>query len=79
VLRFHLDEHVDHAIARALASRGIDVTTSTQAGLVGADDAEHAEFAKREARVVFTNDADFLALAAQGIDHAGIAYSAPGT
>jgi len=28
--------------------------------------------------VIYTNDADFLALAAQGIDHAGVVYNATG-
>lgn len=37
-MRFHLDEHVDHAIARGLRNRGIEVTTATDAGLLGASD-----------------------------------------
>jgi len=77
VLRFHLDEHVDHGVARALASRGIDVTTTTDAGLLGASDEEHLAFAGREGRVCVTHDADFLAIAAASSDHAGIAYCAP--
>jgi Domain of unknown function (DUF5615) len=78
VLRFHLDEHVDHAIARGLRSRGIDATTTADAGLLGADDVAHVEFALREGRVIFTNDADFLALASQSVHHGGIAYCARG-
>ena len=46
MLRFHLDEHVNHAIAKALASRGIDVTTTTEAGLLAAADEKHLEFAR---------------------------------
>jgi hypothetical protein len=79
VLAFHLDEHMDHAIAYGLRSRGIDVTTTTEAGLLGADDPAHLEFALREQRVVVTNDADFLAFANQSIDHAGIAYAPRGS
>lgn len=78
MLRFHLDEHVDHAVARGLADRGIDVTTAASANLLSADDEAHVAFALREGRVIFTNDADFLRLAAHGISHAGIAYCAPG-
>lgn len=37
-IRLHLDEHVDHEIATGLRTRGIDVTTTTDAGLLGADD-----------------------------------------
>jgi hypothetical protein len=32
-IRFHLDEHVDPAIATALRRAGIDVTTTNEAGL----------------------------------------------
>jgi predicted nuclease of predicted toxin-antitoxin system len=74
VLAFHLDEHIDPAIAFGLRRRGIDCTTTADAALLGADDTAHVEFALREGRVVVTNDADFLALATEGLSHAGIAY-----
>ncbi|MGI8978018.1 MAG: DUF5615 family PIN-like protein [Pirellulaceae bacterium] len=74
MLRFHLDEHVDHAIAHGLRRRQIDVTTTTDAELLAARDEEHVEFALREGRVIFTNDADFLRLAALGVLHSGIVY-----
>ena len=45
-IRFHLDEHVDHDIARGLRHRGIDVTTTTDAGLLEADDAQHIVYAR---------------------------------
>ena len=78
MIRFHLDEQVDHAIARGLRHRGIDVTTCTDADLLEADDEKHIAFALREARVIFTNAADFPRLHEQGVEHAGIAYCAPG-
>ena len=31
MIRFHLDERVEAAVARALRDRGIDVTTATEA------------------------------------------------
>jgi predicted nuclease of predicted toxin-antitoxin system len=65
---------MDHAIARGLRSRGIDVTTTSEVGLLGADDPAHIEFALREQRVIVTSDADFLAFANQSDEHAGIAY-----
>jgi predicted nuclease of predicted toxin-antitoxin system len=77
-MRFHLDEHVDPAIARSLRLRGIDVTTTIDAGLVSAPDELHFEFAKRERRVIFTNDTDFLRIAASSTDHPGVAYCARG-
>jgi hypothetical protein len=79
VLAFHLDEHMDHAIAQALKSRGIDVTTTTDAGLLGADDSAHLEFALREQRVIVTIDPDFLEFANHNNEHAGIAYAPRGS
>jgi predicted nuclease of predicted toxin-antitoxin system len=43
--------------------------------MLGASDEEHLALASRESRVVFTQDDDFLRLAAAGIPHAGIAYA----
>lgn len=77
MLRFHLDEHVSHAIANGLRRRNIDVTTTTDAGLLHASDEEHLAFAVAENRVIFTNDHDFLRLAAAGLPHAGIVYCPP--
>jgi hypothetical protein len=51
-----------------------DVTTAADAGLIGATDVEHLEFAASSGRVVVTQDDDFLRLHAQGAAHAGIAY-----
>ena len=74
MLRFHLDEHVAHAVAHGLRLRQIDVTTTADAGLLSARDEDHLEFAFREQRVVFTNDSDFLRLASDGRPHGGIVY-----
>ena len=52
-IRFHLDEHVDHDIATGLRTRGIDVTTTADAGLLRAGDEEHMAFALPEKRVIF--------------------------
>jgi hypothetical protein len=76
VIRFHLDEHVDPAVAAGLRARGIDVTTTIEAGLESASDAGHLQFALGEGRVVITHDRDFLRLHSAGVSHAGIAYCA---
>jgi uncharacterized protein with PIN domain len=76
-MQFHLDELADHAIARGLRLRGVDVTTSTDADLITATDEEQLSYALREGRVLFTQDDDFLKLHADGVEHAGIAYCAP--
>ena len=73
-LRFHLDEHISPVIADALQHRGIDVTTTVQAGLRGADDPSQMAYAWRESRVIVTHDDDFLRWHSRGIPHAGIAY-----
>jgi hypothetical protein len=39
-IRFYLDEHIDSVIARGLRRRGIDVTTTADAGLQGTTDEE---------------------------------------
>lgn len=76
-LRFHLDESVDHAVARGLVLRGVSATTSTESGLLGATDGEQMTYATMGERVLVTHDRDFLRLAAQSTAHAGIAYCPP--
>ena len=73
-MRFHLDEHVAHAIADGLRRRGIDVTTTADAALLSAADDEHMAFAKRHGRVIVTQDTDFLRNAVNDSTHFGIAY-----
>ncbi len=76
VVRYHLDENVDHAIAVGLRHRGIDVTTATDAGLLGVDDPTQIAFAHAERRILVTHDHDFLTLA-KTVPHHGIAYCPP--
>ena len=71
---FYTDEHVSRAVVRGLRERGVDVVTVPEAGMLGASDAAHLEWAHREGRVVFTQDHDFLRLHAEGVEHAGIAF-----
>ncbi len=73
-IRFHLDEHVDPAIATALRRAGIDATTTIQAGLRTQNDRAHLRFACAEGRVIVTRDQDFLRFAAGALDHAGIVF-----
>ena len=74
-IKFYLDEHVSRAVAKGLRQRGADVLTVPEAGMIGASDEEHLALAERESRVVFTQDDDFLRLAAQGYPHSGIVYA----
>jgi predicted nuclease of predicted toxin-antitoxin system len=73
-IRFHLDEHVSHAIAHALRRRGVDVSTTTDAELLGAADSDQLAYALSERRVLVTHDPDLIELAHRDQRHAGIAY-----
>lgn len=73
-IQFHLDESVAGAIAKGLRQRGIDVTTSLDAGLIAASDEEQLAYAKATARVIFTHDDDFLAMQGTHMPHPGIVY-----
>jgi len=78
-LRFHLDENVPIAVADALRRRGVDVTTTQEAGLLGANDSAQLAYCLREGRVLVTQDMDFLGVHRSGAQHAGIACCALGT
>ena len=73
-LRFHLDEHIDTAVARALKRAGVDVTTTVQANMRTLADTAHRAHATGEARVLVTCDRDFLAMHAENQEHAGIVF-----
>ena len=74
-IRFYTDEQVARAVVRGLRRRGVDVLTVPEAGTLGVSDAEQLQRASDEERVIFTHDDDFLRLAAEGADHAGIVYA----
>ena len=78
-LRFYTDEHVPKAVVRGLRQRGVDVLTVAEAGKLGTSDEEHLAFARREKRVLFTQDDDFLRLHASGTEHAGLVYTSQRT
>ncbi|MBD2132080.1 DUF5615 family PIN-like protein [Sphaerospermopsis sp. FACHB-1094] len=73
-IKFHLDESVSNAIALGLRRRGINVTTTSEAGLIGVSDREQITFALSENRILITHDDDFVMLHRSGINHAGITY-----
>ena len=73
-LRFAADEHIPLAAVRGLVARGLDVVRFQDIGRRGLADEDQLPWATSAGRVIVTHDPDFLALAAQGIDHAGIAF-----
>ncbi|MBP8251691.1 MAG: DUF5615 family PIN-like protein [Herpetosiphon sp.] len=74
-IKVYADEHVSWAIINGLRQRGVDILSVADAGLLGASDETHLTFAIRENRVMFTQDTDFLRIAAANTEHAGIVYT----
>jgi predicted nuclease of predicted toxin-antitoxin system len=64
-LQFFFDECADEDVARALLALGLDVVTVSDLKRKGLSDAEQFEFAKRENRVIYSTDHDFLKLTAE--------------
>ena len=62
VILYHLDEHIPRAVADGLGRRGIDVSTTVEAGLRSATDEAHLAYARAQGRVMVTSDRDFLVL-----------------
>jgi predicted nuclease of predicted toxin-antitoxin system len=74
-LRFYLDENVPTEIARQLFLSGIDAISVRDLGLLGHPDCDHLQRATELGRVLCTHDQDFLRLAAEEVEHAGIAFA----
>lgn len=74
-IKFYTDEHVPNAVARGLRAYGVDVLTTAEAGMLGASDEDQLELARAEGRVMFSQDQDFLRLAATNPCHAGVVYA----
>lgn len=78
-IKFHLDEQVNLVIARELRRRNIDVTTTIEVGLRTQSDEIQLAFIRKEQRVIFTRDDDFLRIASRTQEHPGIFYCKQGT
>ena len=64
-LRLYMDVHVAFAITAGLRRRGLDVLTSQEDGTRENDDESLLARATSLNRVIFTQDEDFLSLAAE--------------
>jgi predicted nuclease of predicted toxin-antitoxin system len=73
-VRYHFDEHMPGAVARALRGFHIEVETTREAGLMGASDEAHLVHAAAHARVTVTIDADYVDLHYAGQAHCGIVF-----
>jgi hypothetical protein len=74
-IKFHLDEMVEGAVALGLRRRGVDISTTADAGLGGAADEDQLNHCVAMERVIFTMDQDFLRLHATRPDHKGIVFA----
>lgn len=78
MLRLYMDEDsIDQALIRGLRSRGVDVLTADEAGMMERKDPEHLAYAAAERRVLCTfNVGDFWTLhgeyLAHGRSHSGM-------
>ena len=77
-IRYHLDEHMNKAVAVGLRRRGIDVTTTVEAGLLRASDPDQIAFATVQQRVFVTRERGILAAIGHDVSHAGIAIARSG-
>lgn len=73
-VRFYLDENVPIAIAVQLQRRGIEAVTVRDLRRLGDSDINHLQRASAMGYVLCTHDVDYLALAEQGVAHAGIVF-----
>ncbi len=77
-LRFYTDEHIDFELIKQLRRYQIDVLTCQEAGLLGASDDVHLNYASDQRRLIITCDRDFVRLDATwsqlGRSHTGIVY-----
>ncbi|MDE0143507.1 MAG: DUF5615 family PIN-like protein [Caldilineaceae bacterium] len=77
-LALYMDHHVKGAVTGGLRHRGIDVLTASEDGASRLDDEMLLQRATELGRVLFSQDADLLRLAAsfqrQGIEFTGLLY-----
>ncbi len=73
-LRFYLDEHMNVEIARQLNRLGIDTISVQTLETQGEDDPMQLRIATELGRVLCTMDSDYVDLAADGAQHAGIVF-----
>jgi hypothetical protein len=78
MLSGYADEHVKSAIVEGLRQRGMDVVTAQERNQCRTDDEALLKTATAEARLLLTNDTDFLRIHAEWNsaqwEHAGIVF-----
>lgn len=79
VISLYLDENLSPKIAHQLKLRGIDAVSVRELGVLGDADNSHLMRATQQGRVLVTSDVDFLRLASEGAEHAGIIFGVQDT
>jgi hypothetical protein len=77
-IRYPLDEHMHTAVAVGLRRRGIDVTTTVEAGLTRAGDPDQLAFALFQKRVCVTRDRRIIVSVDPSVSHTGIVIAPSG-
>ena len=78
-IEFYMDEHIANASFEGCAIAASASCRSRIPGMYGCADHEHLHEANSRSSVLFTQDADFLRLHANGQEHSGIVYAPQGT
>jgi hypothetical protein len=73
-IRLYLDENLSPKVTEQLKLRGIDAVCARDLRKLGDSDENHLARATKLGRDLVTSDVDFLRLASEGIDHAGIIF-----
>ena len=74
-IKFYFDESVELAVSVQLAASGLDVVSAHSLEKLGDADKNHLQRATEMGRVLCTYDSDFLVLATEGAEHAGIIFA----
>ncbi len=75
-LRFYFDESVDLPVSEQLALGGLDIVSAHSLDKLGDKDPAHLRRAVDMGRVFCTCDTDFVEMAQEGAEHAGIVFGA---
>jgi hypothetical protein len=73
-IRLYLDENLSPKVTEQLKLRGSDAVCARDLRKLGDSDENHLARATKLGRDLVTSDVDFLRLASEGIDHAGIIF-----
>lgn len=74
-IKFYFDESVELAVSEQLNASGFDVVSAHSLNKLGDTDPNHLQRATVMERVLCTYDTDFLILAKQQLEHAGIVFA----